>query len=228
MKNLILLLVLSCFGLSNTFAQLNEGHIAYKIDASSDTPEMQMAIGMLQGSTLNIFFKDKKTRSEMKMGSMMTVTTITDETNEEMLMLMSGMMGNNAIKSKMSDLKGEETEDAEMPEFEVTLIDESKVIEGYNCKKAILTSEEGIASVFWYTQDIVVSTKGQNYLNSKIPGFPMQFEINNRGLKMTMTATKVEQKLDKKKASELFSMTIPQGYTEMSPDDLKMMGGMGM
>lgn len=228
MKNLILSLVLTCFGWSAAVAQLNEGHIAYKIDASSDTPEMQMAIGMLQGSTLNIFFKEKKTRSEMKMGSMMTVTTITDETSEDMLMLMSGMMGNNAIKSKLTDLQNEDSEEAELPEFEVTLVDESKVIEGYNCKKAIVTSEDGIASVFWYTQDIAVATKGQNYLNSKVPGFPMQFEINNRGLKMTLTVTKVEQKLDKKKAAELFNMTIPEGYTEMSPDDMKMMGGMGM
>lgn len=228
MKNLFLTLVISCISITAVFAQLNEGHIAYKIDASSDTPEMQMAIGMLQGSTLNIFFKEKKTRSEMKMGSMMTVTTITDETSEDMLMLMSGMMGNNAIKSKLTDLQNEDGEEAELPEFEVTLVDESKVIEGYNCKKAIVTSEDGIASVFWYTQDIVVASKGQNYLNSKVPGFPMQFEINNRGLKMTLTVTKVEQKLDKKKATELFNMTIPEGYTEMSQDDLKMMGGMGM
>jgi GLPGLI family protein len=228
MKNLFLTLVISCMSITAVFAQLNEGHIAYKIDASSDTPEMQMAIGMLQGSTLNIFFKDKKTRSEMKMGSMMTVTTITDETSQDVLMLMSGMVGNNAIKSKMTDLKTEEGSTEEIPEFELTLVDESKVIEGYNCKKAIVTSEDGIASVFWYTQDIVVASKGQNYLNSKVPGFPMQFEINNKGLKMTMTATKVEQKLDKKKATELFNMTIPEGYTEMSQDDLKMMGGMGM
>jgi GLPGLI family protein len=228
MKNLFFTLFISCLSFATVFAQLSEGHIAYKMDASSDTPEMQMAIGMLQGSTLNIFFKDKKTRSEMKMGSMMTITTITDETTEDMLMLMSGMMGNNAIKSKMSENKTEEGGAQEIPEFEVTLVDESKVIEGYTCKKAIVTSEDGIASVFWYTQDIAVATKGQNYLNGNVPGFPMQFEINNRGLKMTMTATKVEQKLDKKKAGELFNMTIPQGYTEITQDDLKMMGGMGM
>jgi GLPGLI family protein len=227
MKNLFFTLIISCLSLTTVFAQLNEGHIAYKIDASSDTPEMQMAIGMVQGSTLSIFFKDKKTRSEMKMGTMMTITTITDETTEDVLMLMSGMVGNNAIKSKMSDTKTEERGAQEIPEFEVTLVDESKVIEGYNCKKAIVTTE-GISSVFWYTQDIAVATKGQNYLNGNVPGFPMQFEINNRGLKMTLTATKVEQKLDKKKAAELFKMEIPSGYTEMNPEDLKMMGGMGM
>jgi hypothetical protein len=34
--------------------------------------------------------------------------------------------------------------------------------------------------------------------------------------------------MDKKKSSSLFNMEIPQGYTEMSMDDLQKMGGMGM
>lgn len=163
----------------------------------------------------------------MKMGTMMTITTITDETSNEMLMLMSGMMGNNAIKSKLDT--PEEVEAADVPKPEVTLIDESKVIEGYNCKKAIVTTEDGMESVFWYTNEIEVSTKGQKYFDNGIPGYPMQFEINNRGLKMTITTTKIEKKLEKKKANELFDMNIPQGYTEMSMEDLqKMGGGMGM
>jgi ribosome-binding factor A len=51
----------------------------------------------------------------------------------------------------------------------------------------------------------------------------MQSEINNNGLKMIMTVTKVDKKLDKK-ASELFDMTIPSGYKEMTMEQLKSMG----
>jgi GLPGLI family protein len=203
------------------YAQMTEGHIAYKIDASTDNPEMQMAIGMMQGSTMDIFFKDKATRSEMKMGAMMSIITITNETSKDVLMLMSGMMGNTAVKSNLTEYEERRDEQAK---FEVTLIDETKEISGYSCKKALLSNEEGLESVYWYTDQIMASKKGQSYLSEEIPGFPMQFELNNQGMKMTMTVTTVESKLDKKKASSLFEMAIPSGYTEMTLDQLKNMG----
>jgi GLPGLI family protein len=120
-------------------------------------------------------------------------------------------------------LKELDSAQAEKPKTEVTLENETKVIEGYTCKKAIVTDEEGTESVFWYTEEISVAKKGQNYLNESIPGFPMQSEINNNGLKMIMTVTKVDKKLDKK-ATELFDMTIPSGYKEMTMEQLKSMG----
>jgi GLPGLI family protein len=201
---------------------MTQGHISYKIDASTDNPDMQMAIGMMQGSTMDIYFKDKTTRSEMKMGSMMTVTTITDETSKDVLMLMSGMMGNIAVKSNLSEY---EDSREEQPKFEVSFTDETKDFLGYTCKKAVLTSEDGLESVFWYTEEIMASKKGQSYLNEEIPGFPMQFELNNQGMKMSMTVTALEEKLEKKKSSSLFDMTIPAGYKEMTMEEL---GSMGM
>jgi GLPGLI family protein len=223
MKKFFLTLSLSVFALLTGMAQMTEGHIMYKIDASTDDPEMQMAISMLQGSTMDLYFKEKMTRSEMKMGTFMTVTTITDETEGSVLMLMSGMIGNNAIRSTMDELEAQK-EKIEEPKYEVTLSDETKDIVGYTCKKATLISEDGTESIFWYTEDISVSKKGQNYLNEEVPGFPMQFEINNGGLKMTMTVDQLDKKLDKKKAASLFAMDIPEGYTEMSMEDLQMMG----
>jgi GLPGLI family protein len=225
MKNFFLstLLVLSSLA---TMAQTTEGHVAYKIDVTTDNPDMQMVVGMMQGSTMDVYFKDKTTRSEMKMGSMMTMITITNETTEDLLMLMSGMVGQNAIKTTLTELDEQKT--TEENPFTVTLVDETKVIEGYTCKKAILTSEEGLESVFWYTEDIDISKKGQSYLNDQVPGFPMQFELNNGPMKMSMTVTKIEKSIDKKKAATLFDMTIPEGYKEMTMEDLKSMGSMGM
>lgn len=222
MKKFLIQSVFTIVSTLGLHAQMTEGHIAYKIDASTDNPDMQMAIGMMQGSTMEIFFKDKMTRSEMKMGSMMTVTTITNETSKDVLMLMGGMMGNMAVKSNLDEY---EERKEEQPEFEITFTDETKDVTGYKCKKALMTSEDGFESVFWYTEEIMVSKKGQSYLNEEIPGFPMQFEINNQGMKMTMTVTSVEDKLDKKKSSSFFDMTIPSGYKEMTLEEL---GSMGM
>jgi GLPGLI family protein len=220
MKNLLFTFLVTTCTILPLFGQMTEGHISYKMEATSDNPDMQMAVSMMQGSTLDVYFKEKQTRAEMKMGAMMNMTTISNENNGEMLMLMSGMVGQNAIKSNLKEL---DSAQAEKPKTEVTLENETKVIEGYTCKKAIVTDEEGTESVFWYTEEISVAKKGQNYLNESVPGFPMQSEINNNGLKMIMTVTKVDKKLDKK-ATELFDMTIPSGYKEMTMEQLKSMG----
>jgi GLPGLI family protein len=220
MKKIILSLIFVASTVITLVAQLTEGHITYKIEMSSDNPEMEMAVGMMQGSTLDILFKDKITRSEMKMGTMMNMTTITDEKSGELLMLMGGMMGNNAIKTTTAEMTENQPE---KPKYDVVLSDETKTIAKYVCKKAILTNEEGGETIFWYTNDIEVSKKGQSYLNEDVPGFPMQFEINNGGMKMSMTVTTIEEKLDKK-STALFKMNIPEGYKEMTLDDLKKMG----
>jgi GLPGLI family protein len=221
MKNLLFSLFLISASTLTTFAQLTEGHVSYKIDITTDNPDMQMVVGMMQGSTMEMYFKPKATRTEVKMGTMMTMTTITNETSGDILTLMSGMMGQNAMKSTVSEI---EKKNAEAAKPEVTFVDETKVIEGYTCKKAIVTTEEGMVTVFWYTTEIDVAKKGQSYLNSDVPGFPMQFELNNQGMIMTMTVTKIETKLDKK-AESLFDMKIPAGYKEMTMEQMMQMSG---
>lgn len=220
MKTLIYSSLFILFISVKGFSQVTEGHITYSIDMTTDNPDMQMAIGMMQGSSLDVYFKEKITRAEMKMGSMMNVITISDETSGNVVMLMTGMIGQNAIKTSSEEL---DKQTAEQPKVEISFVDESKLIHGYDCKKAIMTDEEGQESLFWYTEDIKVSKKGQKYMNEQIPGFPMQYEINNNGMKMMMTVTSLETTLDKK-SSSLFDMTIPTGYKELTMEQLKTFG----
>lgn len=220
MKNFILTLFLALSVTYSLKAQLTEGHFTYTIDASSENPDMQMVTGMMQGSTLDIHFKDKITRSEMKMGSMMNIVTVSNENSGEILLLMSGMIGKNAILMTTEEV---EALSEGKPEMNVELLDETKTIEGYLCKKAVLSDENGGESIFWYTEEIEISKVGQTYLNKEVPGFPMQYDLNNNGLKMTMTVSKFEKKLDKNIKS-LFDMNIPEGYKTLTLEELEKMG----
>jgi GLPGLI family protein len=220
MKNFILTLFLALSVNYSLKAQLTEGHFTYTIEASSENPDMQMVTGMMQGSTLDIHFKDKITRSEMKMGSMMNIVTVSDENSGEILLLMSGMVGKNAILMTTEEI---EALSEGRPEMNVELLDETKTIEGYLCKKAVLSDENGGESIFWYTEEIEISKVGQTYLNKEVPGFPMQYDLNNKGLKMTMTVSKFDKKLDKNTKS-LFDMNIPEGYKTLTLEDLGKMG----
>lgn len=220
MKNFILTLFLALSVNYSLKAQLTEGHFTYTIEASSENPDMQMVTGMMQGSTLDIHFKDKITRSEMKMGSMMNIVTVSNENSGEILLLMSGMVGKNAILMTTEEI---EALSEGKPEMNVELLDETKTIEGYLCKKAVLSDENGGESIFWYTEEIEISKVGQTYLNKDVPGFPMQYDLNNKGLKMTMTVSKFEKKLVKNTKS-LFDMNIPEGYKTLTLEDLGKMG----
>jgi GLPGLI family protein len=218
MKKIILSLSFAVVALFSANAQLAEGHVKYKIEMSSDNPDMEMAISMMQGSTLDVFFSGDKTRSDMKMGTMMNISTVNDG-KDNILMLLSGMIGKNAIKSTISEI---EAESGEKPEYDVELMDETKTIQNYVCKKALLTDPDGNEMTFWYTEDIIVNKKGQNYLNDEVPGFPMEFELSQGGMVMSMTVTELDKKL--KKGEDHFDIEIPEGYKEMTLEQLKTMG----
>lgn len=224
MKNTRLIFALLLILVQSSFlAQVKEGHVAFSIEVSSDNPDMQAAVSMLNGSTLDVYFSEAFTSSLIKMGQLMTVTTVSDEKSGDVLLLMeSGMMGKNGIKStvaKLEELKGQQ------PKTKLTLVDETKVIQGYTCKKGLVTDDNGNEFVFWYTQEITASKAGQDYLNKDVPGFPLEYEINNQGLKMLMKATNIQKSLDKAEKKKLFSLKIPEGYKEMTLEDLQ---GMGM
>jgi GLPGLI family protein len=196
-----------------------EGHIVYDIQYESDQPEIQAQIGMLAGSTMEVYFKDNLSKVVASMGSLITTTNITDNDSGESLMLMSGMMGKLAAKSNTKDEKEEEE-----PEMSVELIDETKEILGYTCKKAILSTEEGIELEYWYTEEIKKPEIKAQGFSDEVPGVALAFTINTPQMKMSYTAKEVATKI--KKANKIFDMTIPEGYTEQSMEQLRnMMGG---
>lgn len=203
-------------------AQMTEGHIAYSVEFSSKDPDFQMYSAMMQGSKLDIYFAKGKSRTEMKIGTLMETTVVIEDATKEMLTLMSGMVGKKAIKGKVEEDQIKE----EQPKFTVELINETKKISDYTCKKAIVTDEEGSKYTFWYTEEIKINTKGQKYFDGYgIPGFPMQMEIQQNGMDIKMVATAVEKALPKKHT--LFSMAVPEGYEVVTEEQMgEMMGGM--
>ncbi len=213
---LLAVLVLTGFSLN---AQIEEGHVKYKIKVSSEEEENKMAVAMANSLTMEIFFKGPKTRVEFKMGPFMNISTITDASKDKMLMLTSGMMGKKAIVSTISEMEEKESETTTKDtDVEVVYTDETKKIQGYLCHKAIIKSEDGGTAIFWYTKEVQVSKNGQSYLNEDIPGFPMEFEMDQGGMKVTMVASSFEETV--KNADKLFSMEIPEGYEETTMEEM--------
>jgi GLPGLI family protein len=155
----------------------------------------------------------------MKMGTIVNIITVSDGKTDDLLMLMSGMVGQKAVKTNSKELQ----EENKQAEPQLTLFEETKTIAGYICKKAMLTDADGNESIYWYNEEIQVSKKGQSYLNEKIPGFPLEYELNQGPMKMLLTVDSFELKLQKK-SKELFTMNIPEGYDILTMEELKNMG----
>lgn len=222
MKKLLFTCALAVLGFSTVNAQMEEGHISYSVEASTDNPEMQMVIGMMQGSTMEMYFKKDFSRSEFKMGTIMTNITVNDVKTKKSLMLMSGMMGKVAVKTDLEELEKKNKKDE--PKVTITPTTETKEIIGYKCTKYLVTVEGGSDLAYWATEEITADMTGQNYVQKDVKGFPLEFEIENNGMKMKMTTTKLEKTLTKEQRDTYFDMKVPAGYTEKTMEDLQKMG----
>lgn len=222
MKKVLLTALITLSFVSGTIAQLTSGQVTYEINVSAENDTDNQIVSMMNGSTLKIYFDKMGTRTELDMGFIMSMTTILNNESEEVMMLMSGMTGNKAIASTVSEMKKEENKGN--ADLKLDLKNETKTIAGYKCKKAILKDKEGGEVIYWYTKDIEMNTTAQNNMNSLIPGFAMEYEINNNGMNMKFSVSEVIRKLDKS-PSELFSTKAPDGYEEISLEEFKSIGG---
>ena len=218
MKLVTLAIVLTSFTFSIS-AQNQEARIVYDIKMESQDPEIQAQLAMVGGSTMVTAFKGDKTYQSTSMGSIMETITITDQSSKKGVMLVNGMMGKFGA---MMDLE-EVEENKKDTDIDIELVDETKEIKGYNCKKALIVDEDGNETVFWYTDEIVAPKMQSEYFKEQVPGFPLEIYFVTPQMTMSFIATEVEEKV--KKAKSLFKIEIPEGYTEHSFQELQSMVG---
>lgn len=222
MKKHLLIALMTLLSAGSSIAQLTQGEIKFAVGVTSTDASMEMAVSMMAGTTMSISFSGESSRTDMQMGAMMSMTTVVNADTDTVLILLGGMMGNTAIVSTSDQL--EEIADLEgQPEMEFELFDETKLVLGYTCKKAVMTDEDGNEVIYWYTKDIKVASTGQQHMHEEIPGFPLEFETSQNGMQMNFVATSFSENLSENEKA-LFDTTVPNGYTEMSYEDLKSMG----
>ena len=203
----------------SVFGQKTSGQVSYDVFVSSDDPQTQSYIGNMEGSILELFFHEGKIKSELFMGEFMTTTTISHENKDTVLVLLDGMMGQIAMKSTEDDMSDEQK--LAMSKRDVELVDETKEIMGYDCKKAIVTGADDKEAVVWYTTEIVPSYRGGQYMYEDIPGVPL--EINSSWGKMDLKMVAFEYKKKIKKPEKVFSLEVPNGFVLRTAEEMKQM-----
>lgn len=194
------------------FAQETEGYLQYDIEvqAVDTTLKSRQQAALLRNSKMEIFFSHDFSRVDFEMGELYKLSAVVNLETNRTISLMSGKIGKLATRTITVDTTAAESIGPTASSLD--LLDDTKIILGYKCKKAILTVG-GMESTYWYTNDIEVDISGQQITNPLIPGFPMEFFTISDGVMMHFRASNLVFEIENKK--EIFFTDVPLGYTLM-------------
>ncbi|MBS7563071.1 DUF4412 domain-containing protein [Mucilaginibacter sp. Bleaf8] len=110
---------------------------------------------------------------------------------------------------------------SQLPELTFTPTNETKQINGFNCKKVIAKDpKSGKSYDTWVTTDFKAPLGSAERLYGKAGGYPVQFTALQNGQEVTNTLKAID---GSKVAAGTFG--IPAGFDKISLSDLKAMGG---
>ncbi len=191
------ILIFTIFIFSNFNAQIREGILTYSVEFSTDNPQLKDALSMFENSNLTIYFDAYRTRSEMRLGNVINMITISNLLTEEVIILMIDTNNTNE-----------------------QILDTTKMIINFECHKVIVKDIFGQPDYFWFTKDIYINTIGHNYIQQTNDGIPLEFDLIYNGLKMHLKAISFNADLTNYNSEELFSTEIPNDYTIVKKEDL--------
>ncbi len=216
-------LLASLATLVNSYAQDNkfEGTIVYSITLEGMENMPPEAAGMMKNMELVYSLKNEHFRMDTK--TMMSNTIVISDSKKQTAFTLMDMMGSKfMIKVKPEDIKKE----TDAPAPKIVLLDETKEIAGYTCKKASITMNMGtgtgtglgtgeITTIVYYT-DKIANSKAYGTRFRSLPGFPLEYSIDMNGMKMKMTTTSVtKEKIEDSK------FDLPSGYKETTTEELQ-------
>ena len=214
MKQLFFVILLSFLSLSGLAKVSFEGQIDFKISYKKLPEEMGMYKAMLPKKS-RVLIKNEWSKIQQNMGVLMKMDVIFNSKTNASLMLINAMGKKIAVETKDTAKK------IDPNLFTLTKKDDIKIIAGYKCQKNLLTDTANNSYVLWIT-DKLPSYKNQNLPDIDLGGFPMEYSIENNGMSVKMTASKV---VEKEISDSEFR--IPDDYEKKTAEEMgELMQGM--
>ena len=189
-----------------------EGVIIYEIKIEGDDLD-PMAKSMFSNMEQTMCLKKEKSRSESDFGFSKSITISDSKTGS--VVTLSEIMGQKfMIKLTPEDLA---KQDKMGEEIKINYLDETKVIAGYTCKKALVISPDSPdPMIVFYTTDIPATPYVTPFKG--IAGLPLEYDGNMGGIKMKTTVKSIKSE---KVPNTQFD--IPEGYQETTVEELQNM-----
>lgn len=166
--------------------KLTEGIIQYDvvINTGSDQPK---AADFLDGATTTVYIKGNRSRSEM-VSALGTQATIIDGSKNSITILKD--YGSQKYLINLTPANWKEM-NQKYEDVQYTMVDSSRQILGYTCKKAVGKMADGTPVQVWYTSDIVVDNKSFNIMGQNLPGLALQYEAAMGAMHVIYTISKL-------------------------------------
>ena len=165
---------------------ISEGTLVYNISIQTGDKEPKIA-DMLDGATTTVYIKGNQTRSEMLSG-LGSESTIHDAKSGSGVILKDYSGQKLMITLSQNDWE-KKNKKYEGLTYEIT--DETNVIAGYNCKKAIAKLKDGTSFIVYFSPDLKVANKEYDYPFKTLPGLAMQYEWQSDKTNFKYTLSKV-------------------------------------
>jgi GLPGLI family protein len=220
------MLVVAIFALAfsnSATAKDFKGIITYKISYSGSDLDDQTKAMLPKMMIYKI--KNNLARTEMDLGGMGKQVQIINGDEKVVYSLMDMMGQKMVIKMTEEEINAEIDK---QQEFSVQQYDETKEIAGYECKKAVISSEDEAGNktsfIVYYTQELGGSALNfDNPMFKNIDGVLMEFEMDQGPMKMKLEAVSV-----KKENVPDSEFVVPDGYQELTKEQMQNMFGGGM
>lgn len=220
MKNIFLFLNLA-FLCSTVWSQEEKLHVSYTMEIGTTDPSQLEGLAMMGDTKMDMYFDGTKSRVITEMAFMKMTSISNLETNKRVMLMESQFMGQQAVTMDNTDTSSTE----ENPELTIDIMDEKKMIAGFECTKGMIRMDGNNLAV-WFTKEISPINNKVHPAGRQIPGFPLEYEVMQQGIIMKYTPTSVSK--DFKVDPNFFDTTIPPGFEELNMDALKKMGqGLG-
>ncbi len=220
-----LFFIMLFLGLTTVFAQktLSNAIVKYDMDTTKSTPETgEMTIHMdMDYYILDTEFKMTMDMNMMGMG--MHIETSIDTKTKSGVILMNAMGQKMGAKITPADYEKMQEENKGLLSGDVELISGTETVLGYKCNKAKVITNEGQEMLVYYTKTIKPLTipGADKIFVEGIDGMPIKYEMEIQGSAIAVTLESLTE--GSVKVGD-FSYEIPEGYTELTYQQLSQMG----
>ncbi len=186
--NLVLFLIF--FGLisSSVNAQktLTEGTLVYNMSVETGSGEPKIA-DMFDGATTTINLRGPMSRTEL-VSSLGREATIHDAAKGTGVVL-KDYSGQKLMITLTAQDWADNNKKYDGIVFENT--NETQIIAGFNCKKAIAKLKNGTSFIVFYTTEVNLANKSYDEQFKTLPGLPVQYEMQSGNMKLKFTLASI-------------------------------------
>lgn len=166
---------------------ISEGTLVYNIVIQTGESEPKMA-DALDGAVTTVSIKGTQTRTDM-ISALGSETTIHDARTGTATILKE-YSGQKLMYTLTADNWKSKNKKYDGIVFENT--NDTAVIAGYSCIKAIAKLKDGSSFWVYYTKDLVILNKDYDQTFKNLPGLALQYEYESGKLKFKYTVDKID------------------------------------